>query len=158
MFIDTSILIHDFMYRNPEVAKVRNVVPSQVEALSNYRAMIHKQLEHLASTGVEVYTSSVVLWRLAALFSDWFIPPAIARIELQYLLSNYHVQELSAVALEECLSKMGTDPILGVEETGWVLLGKRTGILALFTCQNHQAENWPNWKIIRPETFSEYIL
>ena len=157
MFIDTSILIHDFMYRNPEVAKVRNVVPAQAQALENYRALIHSQLEVLASRGEVVHTTSAVLWRLAALFTDWYIPPAMARTEIQYLLSNYQVHDLPYSALEEAIAKMGTTPTIGVEETGWILLGDRLKIMTLFTCQNRLADEWPAWKIIKPETFSEYL-
>jgi hypothetical protein len=151
LFVDTSILIHDFMHRQPDVAAVRNVVPAHAEALAHYRAMVHHKLMGLAQAGETVHTTSAVLWRMAALLTEWFIPPQMARIELQYLLSNYVVHEVGKQHLEETISTMGKAPTLSIDEMGWQLLGKHAGINTLLTCQPLEADSWLGWQILKPE-------
>lgn len=152
LFVDTSILIHDFMHRHPAVAEVRNLVPQQADLLVRYRDLVHQKLAALARHGAEVHTTSNVLWRLAALMTDWYIPPQVARIEMQYLLSNYNVHDLGRYMLENSITALGTDPKTGLDEMGWQLLGQTIGVKTLLTCQAHQPEEWPGWELLKPET------
>lgn len=150
VFVDASVLIHDFMYRHPEVAAQRNVVPSQAEALAAYRAKVHQQLADLAASRSAVHTSSAVLWRLAALLGEWYVPPQMVRIEMQYLLSNYHVHELGCQELEQVITTLGTTPATGIEEAGWQLLGDKLQIKTLLSCLAHNPEEWVGWVVLKP--------
>lgn len=151
LWVDASVLLHDFMHRHPEVAAQRNVVPAQAEPLAAYRRRVHAALVQLADKGCQVNTTSAVLWRLAAVLSEWYLPALYIKVELQYLMSNYHVHDLGAQELELVISSMGTEPALGVDEMGWLNLGVKTGIKSLLTCLPLEEELWQGWCLLKPE-------
>jgi len=153
-WVDASVLLHDFMHRHPEVAAQRNVVPAQASALAAYRARVHAALTLLAESGAQVHTTTPILWRLAAVLGEWYLPPLLIKIEVQYLLSNYHIHEQPAEALDHLVSSMGSTPTLTVEEAAWQALGDSSGIKILLTCLPAEQDLWPGWSLVRPEAIA----
>jgi hypothetical protein len=108
IFLDTNILLNDFFHRNPDFGFQRISDPEQTKAVEDYRQKVHESLGRIAAEpGIEVWTSSTVFARFAALLGDLLVPAADVLEELQYWQSNLKMVEISIRHLEESLLDMG---------------------------------------------------
>jgi predicted nucleic acid-binding protein len=105
LLVDTSILLHDFYYRYPEMASRRQ--NQQSDQLFAWREVVHQSLIATAETStLEVATPLFALYRLAGILSEYFVPNALVRQEFQYLSHNYHLLSETEAQLEGMIGEL----------------------------------------------------
>jgi hypothetical protein len=108
ILLDTNVLLNDFFHRNPDYGFQRINDADQARQVEAYRETVHEALLFLSlQAEVEVWTTTSILSRFAAILGDLLVPADLVAGELQHLMGNLKLVEVSAKDLEESLSLMG---------------------------------------------------
>ena len=101
IFIETSILIHDFFYRQPEFFPADKISSEAAQQeMEAFREEIHVDMLRLSMEDkLRVGTSAAIIQRFAAILDEYKIPVETAREEVSYLLSNYKIDAVKQADL-----------------------------------------------------------
>lgn len=107
VLLDTNVILNDFFHRHPDFGFQRISDPEQIRQVEEYRHKVHESLLFLSlQQDVEVWSTTAVISRYAALLGDLLVPPDLVMDEITHVLSQIKLIEVSKTDLELSLSEM----------------------------------------------------
>lgn len=159
ILLDTNILLNDFFYRNPDFGFQRISDPAQKSEVEAYRMKVHEALEIIAAEpGIEVWTSTAIFVRFAALLGDLLVPAETVLEELNYWKSNLQLAEISSVLLENSLQEMNqSDPKPDYDDFLLRAIAKENQLSVLLTSIPKSKEFYWPVLVFKPENISRLL-
>ena len=146
IFLDTNILVGDFLYRNPQYDKTTKN-PNAIHAYNALRT-IRKSRKH------RTYIASFSLPRLASLLQGYKVPKSLVIQELEDLLQRNSIVGLSAALIQVALDDFKHDKaVKDVEDALQFVVCRDNNCYTMLTANTKDFKNVFNVDVKHPSQY-----